>query len=68
MKMELIISKERVSYIVEELGAGKVTVSEYNEDQNMLSFELDNPLDVLYMFHAGIKYGSNSMSRALLQK
>jgi hypothetical protein len=65
MKVELFISKDRVSYIVDFLGADRVTVSEYNEDQDMVSFELDSQLDLLHMFHAGIRCGSDSMAKAL---
>jgi len=65
MNVELFISKDRVSYIVNELGADKVTVSEHNEDQDMIKFELNSQLDVLYMFHAGVRYGSDSMAKAL---
>jgi hypothetical protein len=68
MKVELIISKERVSYIVNALGKERVTVSEHNEEQKLISFELDSQLDFLYMFHAGVSYGSESMSRALVGK
>jgi hypothetical protein len=65
MKVELFISKDRVSYIVDFLGTDRVTVSEYNEDQDMIKFELDNQLDLLHMFHAGIRCGSDSMAKAL---
>jgi hypothetical protein len=65
MNVELFISKDRVSYIVNELGADRVTVSEHNEDQDMIKFELNSQLDVLYMFHAGVRYGSDSMAKAL---
>jgi hypothetical protein len=65
MKVELFISKDRVPYIVNELGVDRVTVSEYNEDQDTVSFELTSQLDVLYMFHAGLRCGSDSMSKAL---
>ena len=68
MKVELIISKERVSYIVNALGKERVTVSEHNEEQKLISFELDSQLDFLYMFHAGVSCGSESMSRALIGK
>lgn len=68
MQVELIISKERVSYIVNALGKERVTVSEHNEEQKLISFELDSQLDFLYMFHAGVSYGSESMSRALIEK
>jgi hypothetical protein len=65
MNVELFISKDRVPYIVGELGADRVTVSEHNEDQDMIKFELNSQLDVLYMFHAGVRYGSDSMAKAL---
>jgi hypothetical protein len=65
MKIELFISKDRVSYIVDFLGTDRVTVSEYNEDQDMIKFELDSQLDLLHMFHAGIRCGSDSMAKAL---
>ena len=68
MNVELIISKDRVPYIVEELGAYRVTVSDYDAEQNAVKFELNGMLDVLYMFHAGIRCGSDSMANALIKK
>jgi hypothetical protein len=65
MNVELFISKDRVPYILDFLGADRVTVSEYNEDQDMIKFELDSQLDLLHMFHAGIRCGSDSMAKAL---
>jgi len=65
MNIELIITKDRVPYIVEGIGADRVTVSEHNEDQNMVSFELDSQVDILYIFHAGIRCGSKTMADAL---
>jgi hypothetical protein len=65
MKVELCISKDRVPYIVNEFGADRVTVSEYEDDQNLVTFEIDSQLDVLYMFHAGIRCGSDNMAKAL---
>ena len=67
-KVELCISKDRVPYIVNEFGADRVTVSEYNEDQDTVSFELTSQLDILYMFHAGIRCGSDNMAKALTSK
>ena len=67
MKAELFISKNRVSYIVETLGADRVTVSEHDGDQDLVVFEVNSPLDLLYMFHAGIQYGSDSMAKALIK-
>ena len=68
MKVELCISKDRVPYIVNEFGADRVTVSEYKDDQNLVTFEINSQLDVLYMFHAGIRCGSDTMAKALTSK
>ena len=65
MKIELCISKERIPYIVDFLGADRVTVSEYNEDQDLITFEVDSQLDFLHMFHAGVRCGSDTMAKAL---
>jgi hypothetical protein len=68
MKIELCISRDRVPYIVDELGADRVTVSKYNEDQDLIVFEADGQMDFLYMFHAGIRCGSDAMGKALTSK
>jgi hypothetical protein len=67
MKVELFISKDRVPYIVNELGADRVTVSEYNEDQDRVIFELEREIDVLYVFHAGFRCGSDSMAKVFVK-
>jgi hypothetical protein len=68
MKVELFVTKERVPYIVNELGADRIIVTEHNGDQDMISFELDNQLDLLHMFHAGIRFGSDTMADALIRR
>lgn len=65
MKIELCITKDRVPYIVGEFGADRVVVSKYNEDQELVVFEVDSQMDFLMMFHAGIRCGSESMGKAL---
>jgi hypothetical protein len=67
MNIELFISKDRVSYIVKEIGADRVTVSEHNEEQDKIEFELNSQIDVLYMFHAGVRCGSDNMAKALIR-
>ena len=67
MKIELFISKDRVPYIVENLGADRVTITKHDGDQDMISFELGSSIDLLHMFHAGIQYGSDSMAKALIR-
>jgi len=68
MKVELFITKDRVPYIVGELGVDRVTVSEYDDTQDTVSFELTGQLDLLYLFHAGIRCGSDNMAKALTSK
>ena len=68
MKVKLCISKDRVPYIVEELGADRVTVTMYNEDQDLIVFEAGGQMDFLMMFHAGVKCGSDKMGKALTSK
>jgi len=63
MKIELCISRDRIPYIVEEIGADRIVVSEYNEDQDLITFEAGGQMDFLYMFHAGIRCGSDKMAR-----
>ena len=68
MKVELFVTKERVPYIVNELGADRITVTEHNGDQDQINFELDSQIDLLHMFHAGIRFGSDTMADALIRK
>jgi hypothetical protein len=63
MKIELCISKDRIPFLVDEFGT-RITVTPYNEDQDMITFEYVNQLDILMVFHAGIRYGSKTMSEA----
>jgi hypothetical protein len=53
---------------VDFLGTDRVVVSKYDETQDQINFELDSQLDLLHMFHAGIKCGSASMAKALTSK
>ena len=68
MKVELFVTKERVPYIVNELGADRIVVTEHNGDQDQINFELDSQIDLLHMFHAGIRFGSDAMADALIRK
>lgn len=69
MIVELFISKDRVPYIVKELGADRVIVEKLNEGdtQDLIKFEMNNTLDLLHMFHAGIRFGGDSMAKTLIR-
>ena len=68
MKVELFVTKERVPYIVNELGVDRIVVTEHNGDQDQINFELDSQIDLLHMFHAGIRFGSDTMADALIRR
>jgi hypothetical protein len=65
MKLELAITKERVPYLVRELGEDRVEVREYNDNQDLIIFEVNDGMDVLCIFHAGINFGSDIMRKAV---
>jgi hypothetical protein len=69
MIVELFISKDRVPYIVKELGADRVTVEKLNEGdtQDLIKFEMNSTLDLLHMFHAGIRFGGEYMAKTLIR-
>jgi hypothetical protein len=67
MNVELFISKDRIPYIVENLGADRVVITKHDGDQDMISFELGSSIDLLHMFHAGIQLGSDTMAKALIR-
>jgi hypothetical protein len=67
MNVELFISKDRIPYIVENLGADRVIITKHDGDQDMISFELGSSIDLLHMFHSGIQCGSDSMAKALIK-
>ena len=67
MIVELFITKDRVPYVIDGLGADRVVITKHDGDQDMISFELGSSIDLLHMFHAGIQYGSDSMAKALIR-
>lgn len=67
MKAELFITKDRIPYIIEVLGEDRVTVTEHGGSSDLVSFEATY-IDLLNMFHAGIRYGSDTMANALIKK
>jgi len=62
MVVELIICKDRIPHIIELLGKKKVTIFQYNKDSNRIVFILEDSIDVLQLFHAGVRCGINESS------
>jgi len=68
MIVELFISKDRVPYIVEALGEDRVIVEKLDDgNQDLIKFEMNSTLDLLHMFHAGIKCGGEYMAKTLIR-
>jgi hypothetical protein len=65
MIVELVIIKDRVPYIVEQLGEDRVAVTPYNEDCDLITFEFISNADFVRIFHAGIKHGMDEMKKIL---
>jgi hypothetical protein len=68
MNVELFISKDRVPYIVEALGEDRVIVEKLDDgNQDLIKFEMNSTLDLLHMFHAGIRCGGEYMAKTLIR-
>lgn len=63
MKVSLLITKDRVKYIVNQFGKDRITVIKGDQDLGIFDdvdeviFEVRDQLDFLDMFHAGIRCG-----------
>ena len=58
MIFTLAISNDRVKYLIRELG-GNVKVIRVGDETTILDITIDNDLDALSLFHAGIYSGLN---------
>jgi hypothetical protein len=63
MNCEIIVFKDRVPYLVKELGDAITVVREWDKDMELLSVNLKDDTDVIKFFHAGINYGLKFNSR-----
>jgi hypothetical protein len=59
-----ITDKDRAQAIVTVL-EDKVTVEPYDDESDRVIFTNVTNLDLLLLFHAGIKYGHGSLAKAL---
>jgi len=64
MRVSLLITKDRVKYIVEQFGADRITVVKKEEPVDQIFdtvdeviFEMNYTIDFLTMFHAGVECG-----------
>jgi hypothetical protein len=63
MIYEFVMMKDRVPYLVNELG-DKVTVGEdYKEDMSIVHVNVERGSDLVNIFHAGIRLGLDAMNK-----
>lgn len=67
-KYEIFIHPERVSFLQEALGEKLVVLSEELTGYGNIKVEvtINDEMDVLHIFHAGIMHGNESMRKALV--
>jgi hypothetical protein len=61
-KFKLTITEERIPYLVEELGE-KIVVGETTDEKTDIEITIEDNIDVLRVFHAGINCGMQRMSK-----
>jgi len=59
-----VACKDRVQAIVKEL-EDKVIVEPYDDESDRVTFTNVTNLDLLLLFHAGIRYGHSTLAKAL---
>jgi hypothetical protein len=61
MRVELIIYKDRIPFIIAELTKNNINtlICFFDNESDKIVFELESSSDVLQLFHAGIKSGRN---------
>ena len=59
MKVELFILEDRMSYLIKKLIEDDIKILKYDIETSIIIFELESSLDVLSIFHTGIRIGIN---------
>ena len=59
MKVELFILEDRMPYLIQKLIEDDIKILNYDKETSIIIFELKAGLDVLSIFHAGIRIGIN---------
>jgi hypothetical protein len=68
MKVEIFTHIDRLPYLQREMNK-LVIISEPNEtEQVKVSIDIVDGLDIMNVFHAGISYGMDTMSKGLIKK
>jgi hypothetical protein len=68
MKFEMYTHADRLVYLQKALENKIVVLSEPDElNQAKISVEIISPIDVMEVFHAGIRYGMDEMQKVFVK-
>ena len=70
MKAEIFMHPERLAYLKEELQDKVTLIGELDEKsgQQKIAIEITNDSDLLYIYHAGVRYGLDAMQAVFQPK
>ena len=69
MIVEMFTYEDRLVYLKKNLGDKVVALGEPDEKgQLKISVELEGPIDVMGLFHAGVSYGLDKMQDVYMNK
>ncbi len=68
MKAEIYMHTERLVYLQDELKDKVTTLSEPDESgQQKISIEITSDTDLIFIFHAGVRYGLDKMQAVFIK-
>ncbi len=66
MTYELVVLKERVQYLVDELGDRIVVGEDWMVDMVQIKITINTSTDLLDVFHAGVRHGIDIMKQKVV--
>lgn len=68
MKAEIYMHTERLAYLQDELKDKVTTLGEPDESgQQKISIEITSDTDLIFIFHAGVRYGLDKMQAVFIK-
>ena len=61
MTYKIVVLKERVSFLVEELGKNITAGEDWSDDMVTVELNVNYNTDIIDIFHAGVRYGMKMM-------
>jgi hypothetical protein len=69
MKAEIFMYEDRLAYLKEELQDKIILLGEPDESgQQKISIEITSDTDLIFIFHAGVRYGLDKMQAVFQPK